>query len=92
MLKTEAFYLEFLIAVLEDSIEECERGNTPSKPGNVPKREEVLLVCSDLGGWDNAHPICVKRYPTTASPAVYSSRDFHAPGYRHSLQQSPQQR
>ena len=44
MLKTEAFYLEFLIAVLEDSREECERGNTPSKPGNVPKREEVLLV------------------------------------------------
>ena len=60
MLKTEAFYLEFLIAVLEDSREECERGNTPSKPGNVPKREGVLLVCSDLGGWDNAHPICVK--------------------------------
>ena len=46
MLKTEAFYLEFLIAVLEDSREECERGNTPSKPGNVPKREGVLLVCS----------------------------------------------
>ena len=49
MLKTEAFYLEFLIAVLEDSREECERGNTPSKPGNVPKREGVLLVCSGLG-------------------------------------------
>ena len=61
---------------VEDSREECERGNTPSKPGNVPKREEVLLVCSDLGGWDNAHPICVKRYPITASPAVYSSREF----------------
>ena len=59
MLKTEAFYLEFLIAVLEDSREECERGNTPY-----------------LGGWDNAHPICVKRYPITASPAVYSSREF----------------
>ena len=76
MLKTEAFYLEFLIAVLEDSREECERGNTPSKPGTVPKREGVLLVCSDLGGWDNAHPICVKCYPITASPAVYSSREF----------------
>jgi hypothetical protein len=49
MLKTEAFYLEFLIAVLEDSREECERGNTPSKPGTVPKLEGVLLYSMKPG-------------------------------------------